>query len=81
MTDKRQSLLIVEDDAPLRKQLRWLFSAHDCVEADRRESAMAQLRRHEPSVVTVDLGLPPHPNEPTEGLLLIEEIMTAAPHT
>ncbi len=81
MTDKRRSLLIVEDDAPLRKQLRWLFSAHECVEADRRESAMAQLRRHEPSVVTVDLGLPPHPNEPTEGLLLIEEIMTAAPHT
>ncbi len=81
MTDKRKSLLIVEDDAPLRKQLRWLFSSYDCVEADRRESAMAQLRRHEPPVVTVDLGLPPHPNDPTEGLALIEEIVTAAPHT
>ncbi|MFM9882040.1 MAG: PEP-CTERM-box response regulator transcription factor [Burkholderiales bacterium] len=81
MTDKRKSLLIVEDDAPLRKQLRWLFSGYDCVEADRRESAMTQLRRHEPSVVTVDLGLPPHPNDPTEGLALIEEITMAAPHT
>ncbi len=81
MTDKRKSLLIVEDDAPLRKQLRWMFSSYDCVEADRRESAMAQLRRHEPPVVTVDLGLPPHPNDPTEGLALIEEIITAAPHT
>ena len=80
MTEKPTRLLIVEDDAPLRKQLRWLFIDYECAEADRRESAMVQVRRHEPQIITVDLGLPPHPNEPTEGLLLIEEIMAAAPH-
>ncbi len=81
MTEKRTRILIVDDDASLRKQLRWLLSDYDCAEADRRDSAMAQLRRHDPVVVTVDLGLPPNSNEPTEGLALIEEIMAAAPHT
>ena len=39
------------------------------------------LRRHEPAVVTMDLGLPPHPDDPTEGLALLDEIHSLAPDT
>ena len=65
MSDKRRPLLIVEDDPALQKQMRWAFDQYETVVADDRESAIAQLRRHEPAVVTMDLGLPPAPDDPT----------------
>jgi len=81
MTDKRRPLLIVEDDPALQKQMRWSFDGMDVVLANDRESAIAQLRRHEPAVATIDLGLPPHPDDPTEGMQLLSEILDAAPDT
>jgi len=81
MTDKRRPLLIVEDDPALQKQMRWSFDEMDVVLANDRESAIAQLRRHEPAVATIDLGLPPHPDDPTEGMQLLSEILDAAPET
>ena len=57
MADKRRSLLIVEDDPALQKQMRWAFDDYEVVLASDRESAIAQLRRVEPAVVTMDLGL------------------------
>ena len=79
--DKRLPLLIVEDDPALQKQMKWSLSQYDCVLASDQEQALAQLRRHEPAVVTMDLGLPPHPNEPTVGLALLREMLTLAPDT
>jgi two-component system NtrC family response regulator len=81
MSDSRQPLLIVEDDPALQKQMQWAFDGYQTVVAHDRESAIAQLRRHEPAVVTMDLGLPPHPDDPTEGLGLLEEIHALAPDT
>lgn len=81
MTEKRRPLLIVEDDPALQKQMRWSFDPYEVVLANDRESAMAQLRRHEPAVATIDLGLPPHPDEPTEGFALLSEILESAPQT
>ena len=43
--------------------------------------ALTQIRRHRPAVVAMDLGLPPHPNEPTEGFQLLQEILALAPDT
>jgi two-component system NtrC family response regulator len=42
---------------------------------------VAQLRRFEPAVVTMDLGLPPHPDDPDEGFRTLEEILAIAPDT
>ena len=81
MMQKRRPLLIVEDDAALQKQMCWALDQYEAVLANDRESALTQIRRHEPTVVTVDLGLPPHPDEPTEGLALIEEILRLLPET
>ena len=81
MAEKRPVLLIVEDDLALQKQMRWSFDAFETVVANDRESAIAQLRRHEPAVVTMDLGLPPAPDDVTEGFALLGEILSLAPET
>jgi two-component system NtrC family response regulator len=81
MTETRRPLLIVEDDPELQKQMRWAFDRYETVVASDRESAIAQMRRCEPAVVTMDLGLPPHPDDSSEGLLLLEEINAFAPDT
>jgi len=79
VSDIRRPLLIVEDDPALQKQMRWAFDQYETVVATDRDSALAQLRRYEPAVITMDLGLPPHPDDPTEGLHLLEEIHALAP--
>lgn len=81
MSEKPRTLLIVEDDPALQKQMRWAFDARETIVADDRESAIAQLRRHEPAVVTMDLGLPPAPDDVTEGFQLLREILALAPDT
>ncbi len=81
MNESRKPLLIVEDDPALQKQMQWAFDKYETIVAGDRESAIAQLRRFEPAVVTMDLGLPPHPDDPTEGLQLLDEIHTMAPDT
>ncbi len=75
-------LLIVEDDPGLQSQMRWCFSEDlEVSVASDRESALATLRRAEPDVITLDLGLPPDPGGASEGFLLLEEILRIAPLT
>ena len=81
MSGKRPPLLIVEDDPALQKQMRWAFDAYGPVLASDRESALAQLRRHAPAVVTMDLGLPPAPDDVSEGMKLLEQMLSIAPET
>jgi two-component system NtrC family response regulator len=81
MTDTRRPLLIVEDDPALQKQMQWAFDQYETIVANDRESAIAQLRRHEPAVATMDLGLPPTPDDPSEGFALLQDIHALAPNT
>ncbi|PKO56124.1 MAG: PEP-CTERM-box response regulator transcription factor, partial [Betaproteobacteria bacterium HGW-Betaproteobacteria-19] len=81
MAEKQRTLLIVEDDPALQKQMRWAFDGFETVVASDRESAIAQLRRHEPAVVTMDLGLPPAPDDVSEGFALLAEMLALAPDT
>jgi two-component system NtrC family response regulator len=81
VTQTKPKLLIIEDDPGLQKQLRWSLDAYDVVVAGDREAALAQLRRHEPAVVTMDLGLPPDPDGATEGLATLRQILALAPDT
>ncbi|MDX1754895.1 MAG: PEP-CTERM-box response regulator transcription factor [Marinobacter sp.] len=75
-------LLIVEDDPGLQSQMRWCFSDDlEVTVADSRDSALAALRRLEPDVVTLDLGLPPDPGGASEGFALLEDILRLAPQT
>jgi len=79
--DKLQPLLVVEDDLALQKQIKWSLDRFESVTADDRESAMTQLRRHAPAVVTMDLGLPPDADSVSEGFKLLEQILSADPDT
>jgi len=74
-------LLVVEDDPGLQSQLRWCFEDCDVTIASNREEAIAALRRFEPQVVTLDLGLPPDPANASEGLATLQAIQRLAPHT
>ena len=74
-------LLVVEDDPGLQSQLRWSFEGYEVLVAEDRKQAIAALRRHEPPVVTLDLGLPPDPANASEGLRTLDEILHLAPHT
>ncbi|RDV29051.1 PEP-CTERM-box response regulator transcription factor [Alteromonas aestuariivivens] len=75
------TILVVDDDLGIQKQLKWSFTSYQVVFADDRASAIAQLRRHEPKVVTLDLGLPPDPANASEGLKTLQEILALAPQT
>jgi two-component system NtrC family response regulator len=75
-------LLIVEDDPGLQSQMRWCFDDDVRVElAGDAENAIALLRRCEPQVVTLDLGLPPDPGGSEEGFRLLQEMLELAPRT
>lgn len=74
-------ILVVDDDLGIQKQLKWSFSGYEVIFADDRTSAISQLRRHEPKVITLDLGLPPDPANATEGLATLQEILELAPQT
>ncbi len=80
-TGKPRSLLIVEDDPALQKQIRWSFDQYEILVADDRESALNQIRRHAPAVVTMDLGLPPDADSVSEGFRLLEQLLALAPDT
>ncbi len=81
MSENVHTLLIVEDDAGLQKQLRWSFEDYIVVPATDKATALAALRRHEPAVVLQDLGLPPDPAGTREGFTVLTEILHQAPHT
>ena len=76
-----ERLLIVDDDIGIQKQLKWSLTDYDVLLADTRQSAIAAIRRYEPKVVTLDLGLPPDAANATEGLAALQEILNIAPQT
>jgi two-component system NtrC family response regulator len=78
---KLRPLLLVEDDPALQKQMRWAFDEYETLVAADRETALAQIRRFTPAVVTMDLGLPPDPDSVSEGFALLEQILSLAPDT
>ena len=76
-----ETLLIVEDDLGLQRQLRWAYEGYEVVVAHDRASAIDMVRLHEPQVVTLDLGLPPDPDGTAEGFATLAEILALKPDT
>ena len=55
----RPAVLIVDDDAEIREQLKWaLASEYSVLEAEDRPTALSLARQERPGLVTLDLGLP-----------------------
>jgi two-component system NtrC family response regulator len=81
MNDQARKLLIVGDGADLLRELQQCFDAYEVFTATDRDQAVASLRRHEPAVVLLDLGLPPKSDEMEEGLAALAELLRLSPHT
>jgi len=77
MTDRK--LLIIEDDAGLASQMRWCFDGTNVLTAGNAREAEALLRKEEPQVITLDLGLPPDPGGTSVGFELLETIGVLLP--
>ena len=77
--DPLKTLLIVEDDPALQRQLRWAYEGYRVLVAATREEALTLLRAEEPAVVTLDLGLPPDPDGTTEGFRALAEMLALKP--
>ena len=81
MSDKAAKILLVEDDIGLQKQIKWSLDEYEVLATGDRESALSQVRRFEPAVVLLDLGLPPDPDGATEGLATLQQILHLCPAT
>ena len=68
-------LLLVDDDEAIRTQMKWALSAdYEIVFAEDRAGAVETFRKKKPAVTLLDLGLPPRPADPDEGLATLAEL-------
>ncbi len=78
--DPKPRLLIVEDDEDIRTQMKWaLAKDYEVFTAGDRGEALAVLEREGPQAVTLDLGLPPHPADTSEGFAALTELLERDP--
>ena len=72
----KPKLLIVEDNSSIATQMKWAFAQdYEVLLAEDRGSALEILKREQPPVVTLDLGLPPRPGEVEEGFVALSELL------
>ena len=76
---EKPTLLLVEDDPGLGSQLRWALDDYDVHLVINRKDALSVMRKEEPNIIVLDLGLPPDPNGATEGLSTLESILAFKP--
>lgn len=74
---QKQKLLVVEDDSSIATPMKWaLAQDYEILLAEDRVTAMDLFKRETPSVVTLDLGLPPYPSEVREGFAALNEMLS-----
>jgi two-component system NtrC family response regulator len=74
------TLLIVDDDEDIRTQMKWaLASDYQVVTAEDRAGAVATFASARPAATLLDLGLPPRPNDPEEGIATLFDLLTSDP--
>jgi len=70
-------ILIIDDDEEIRTQMKWAVAAeYQVAMAGNRKEAVERFREHRPQVVLLDLGLPPNPNDTTEGMATLAALLT-----
>jgi two-component system NtrC family response regulator len=75
-----EKLLIVDDNQDIRQQLKWgLNQDFQVLLAANAREALTSFKRERPSVVVLDLGLPPHVDSSVEGFRCLEEMLGINP--
>jgi len=76
----KTGLLIVDDDEDICIQMKWaLCNDYELLMAGDRAGALAAFTAGRPTVTLLDLGLPPRPNDPEEGLAALSAILALDP--
>jgi two-component system, NtrC family, response regulator len=76
----KPTLLIVEDDEDIRTQMKWALAAdYEVVMAEDQAGALSAFTASRPAVSLLDLGLPPRPNDPEEGLKTLSSLLAIDP--
>jgi two-component system NtrC family response regulator len=76
----KPTLLIVDDDEGIRSQMKWaLTDDYEILLAQDGPSALQAFKEHSPLVTLLDLGLPPHPASPEEGLATLSNLLGLDP--
>jgi two-component system, NtrC family, response regulator len=77
---EKPKILVVDDDDEVRTQMRWaLAQQYEVLLAEDRKGALETLKAHRPSVVTLDLGLPPSPGDTREGFAALADLLHSDP--
>lgn len=73
----KPKILIIDDDEEIRTQMKWAVAAdYDAALAGDRKQAIERFHEHRPQVVLLDLGLPPSPNDTSEGMATLAALLT-----
>jgi DNA-binding NtrC family response regulator len=83
-SEKKPTLLLVDDDAIIADSLEYVLSEeYDVERASDRPSSFELIDRmvDSPTLALVDLGLPPNTHRPDEGLAVIRKISQMHPST
>lgn len=72
----KPKVLIIDDDEEIRTQMKWaLAKEYEIAQGGDRPAAVAAFRKMRPDAVLLDLGLPPNPNDPSEGMATLSELL------
>jgi len=78
---QRRSLLILENDRALLRELETIFSDLDVTACEASDQTLAIVRRTDPDVVLFDLGTAHKPAVATQSLELLRQILNISPDT
>ncbi len=73
----KPKLLIVDDDEEIRTQMKWaLAQDYEILLAEDQNGALEAFKSGGPVLTMLDLGLPPRPNDPEEGLATLSGLLS-----
>jgi two-component system NtrC family response regulator len=76
----RPKLLIIDDDEEICTQMKWaLDQDYEMLLAHDHPGGLEAFQQHRPTVVLLDLGLPPQANTPEQGFELLGEMLARNP--
>jgi two-component system NtrC family response regulator len=74
-------ILIIDDDPDIRQQLKWgLSDEYSVVQAGTVQEGIVAFKKHHPTVVILDLGLPPYEHSSEEGFRGLAALLELNPH-
>ena len=78
----KPKILVIDDDEPIRTQMKWaLIQDYDLFLAKDGVEAVQIMKKELPALVTLDLGLPPTPEDTAEGIRVLEQLLDIDPST